>query len=240
MGARNVERLRAAREMHCLWPEEQPDMKTFVAIFVAVCSLAFASSAFAGTPKIDASCSTYPVLTTLHVASQYSSLARDRLTALAQMTQSARKAAWNSGHEGKWLGKFSEGRFEVAWQIATGAASVLKSSNLTVECDVHIDAWGRAGPGTQTVYLIELGRPWLHGLLGKSTAQLAGERQLTMIHEAAHHGGANRGELLGRIGVKDALKRASLLPGTAVRTAENHALYALCRASNSIVCTPAP
>jgi hypothetical protein len=214
-------------------------MKRFVALSVAACSLAFASSAFAGTPKIDSSCSTYPVLTTVHVASQYSTMARDRLTQLATLTESARKAAWNSGHEEKWFGKFSERRFEVAWQIITNTASVLKSSNLTIKCNVHLDDWGRAS-GTETARLIELGSPWLHGLLGKSAAQLAGERQLTMIHEAAHHGGANRGEFLGRMGVKDALKRANLFPGTAVRTAENHALYALCRASNSIACTPTP
>jgi hypothetical protein len=199
-------------------------------------------AAFAGTPVIDGSCNGFPVLTARHVAAQYTRMARDRLSDLAKQSKDARKAAWNAGAEKKWFGAFSQARFERARDTLTAAASVLDSSQLTIQCDKSYPNWAATWSdqllGGPRRYYIKLGKPWLFGALGLSALQHAGERQQTLVHEAAHHGGANRGELLGRMGVKDALSRAAKHPWMAVRSAENHGYFAVCRASASPACTP--
>jgi hypothetical protein len=200
------------------------------------------TAAAAAQPHISSSCDGFPVLTARHVAAQYTRMARDRLSELNKLSKDARKTAWNSGHEKKWLGTYSDSRFGVARNVLTGAASVLDSSQTFIECDRSYKNWAATWPeqllGGPPRIIIKLGKPWLFGMLGLSALQLAGERQQTLVHEAAHHGGANRGEFLGRMGVKDALKRASKYPGIAVRSAENHGYYAICRASVSPACTP--
>src|SRR5262249_33242413 len=136
----------------------------------------------------------------------------------------------------------TEGRFETARDIMAESVRVLNTSHLTIRCDRSRSVWGEAFAekyaGSAVYYTIELGRPWLDGPAGMSALELAGERQLTLVHEAAHHGGANAGEFLARYGLDKALKRAKSFPGTAVRTAENHAYYAVCRASASPACSP--
>jgi hypothetical protein len=188
---------------------------------------------------IDNSCNGYPVLTSHHVAKQYADVARARLNALAKMSNAARRKAWNQGAEKKWLGRYGKRRFVIARAVMNTTAGVLASSRLTIECDRHTKGWAKTytGGGT-TKYEFVLGRDWLFGTKDTTPEELSGERPQTLIHEAAHHGEANKGEFLGRIGVKAALLRAKANPLKAVETADNTAYYAMCRATTNPACTP--
>lgn len=213
-----------------------------IALISPALLVATLSSADAGKPSIESSCNGYPVLTLHHIAAQYAALAKTRFDTLASQSKSARKSAWDSGAEKKWFGAYSELRFEKSRSVIATTSAVLNGTQLTIRCDKSYPNWAHTWAeqlqGAKKEYIVELGKPWLSGKPGIDALELAGEREQTLVHEAAHHGGANRGEFLGRMGVSSALKRASKYPGTAVRSAENHGYYAICRASNSPACSP--
>lgn len=209
------------------------------AVIGSVLCIAPAASA---APKISSSCNGFPVLTARHVAAQYAGMARDRMNSLAKMGKPERKSAWKAGAEAKWLGSYTDARFADARSITAKIVTILDSSKLTISCDTSYSEWGsfeiHKNVGWPEYYDMTLGKPWLYGMLGLAAGRLDGERQVTIIHEAAHGAGANRGEALHRSYAKWALNRAKKYPHLAVRTAENHGYYAVCRASNSPACTP--
>jgi hypothetical protein len=213
-----------------------------IALISPALLVASLSSADSGKPSIESSCGGYPVLTAHHIAAQYAAMAKSRFDTLSLQGKAARKSSWDAGAEKKWFGSYSESRFAKARSVIATTSAVLNGNELTVRCDKTGPNWARTWAeqfqGAKKEYFIELGKPWLFGKPGIGALELAGERGQTFVHEAAHHGGANRGEFLGRMGVSSALKRASKYPGTAVRSAENHGYYAICRASNSPACTP--
>ncbi len=188
-------------------------------------------------PKIHVSCNGFPVLTAQHVASQYANQARDRMNQLAKMSKAERKQAWKNGAEKTWFGAYSEARFKDVRKITTTIATVLSSSKLRISCDKNYPNWAQTWDDPFE-YIFVLGKPWLYGMLGMSAARLSGERVVTLLHEAAHQGGANRGEVLGRSYADAARKRAKHNAPSAARSAENHGYYAMCRASASPACNP--
>jgi hypothetical protein len=207
-----------------------------------ICSIISIAPAVSAAPKIDASCNGFPVLTARYVAAQYAGMARDRMNSLAKLGKADRKSAWKAGPEAKWLGAYTDARFDVARSIVTKTAAILNDNYLTISCDKTFSEWGKISGGKYVngpeYYDIVLGKPWLYGMLGLAPGRLDGERQVTLVHEAAHKAGANRGELLHRSYAKWALQRAERHPGIAARTPENHGYYAICRASTSSACTP--
>lgn len=180
---------------------------------------AFAASG----PVVDSSCNGHNVPSWLSNAGKFASSASARLNTLGSMSETSRKAAWNSGDEKRWFGSYSESRFNNVKSRMAKISSIMKSSKLDIQCKWSKSWFGDASPG---IYKITLGGDWRDEPSGNV------DKVQTFVHESAHIAGAVLGgESRGKYGVSDALTRATKHPGTAIRTAENLGYYAICRSA---------
>ncbi len=182
-------------------------------------------------PSISSTCGGQPVLTTLHVAMQYASLASHRLNYLSSLPKRQQAAQWNKRNspEKIWFGIYRKNRLinvrNRMWKIVR----TLKDPLLVIVCDWKKPGYGKAWPGNPT---ITLGKAWK-----AATGSCTTEKVITLIHETAHiRGAVLGGELRKKYGIKDAKNRAKRYPGIAIRTAENIGYYAVCRAWNNSDC----
>ncbi len=183
-----------------------------------------AGNALAAGPDVHSSCNGASVGSWLSSSESYASAAASRLSWLAGLSESKRKAAWSSGAEQRWFGAYSNARFNNVKRRMNQIADVLRSSRLDVKCKWNKSYFGNASPG---IYAIRLGSAW------KSESSSSVDKPQTFVHEAAHvRGAVLGGEVRGKYGVSDALTRARKHPGVAVRTAENLGYYAVCRSSS--------
>ena len=174
-------------------------------------------------PAIYYTCNGQGVPGWLNNSRALASNAARRLNGLASLSKSQRASAWNRGQEGRWLGRYSNFRFNNVRNRMNGIVKVLGSWRLDVRCKWHKSNFGSASPG---IYRITLGGDW------KSASSTNPDKPQTFVHEAAHiRGAVLGGEARGKYGIADALKRARKYPGVSVRTAENLGYYAVCRSS---------
>jgi hypothetical protein len=138
------------------------------------------------------------------------------------------KTRWNADLENTWFGEYNKKRLinvrNRMWKIVR----LLQDPLLVITCNWKKRNYGKAWPGNPT---ITLGRYW------RNTASSHLNKVQMLIHEAAHiQGAVLGGELRKKYGPGNALDRAKKYPRAAIRTADNIAFYAVCRASTYACC----
>lgn len=180
------------------------------------------------SPSITSTCGGQQVRKALYEATNYASLASQRLNYISSLPEKQQREKWNKGPENTWFGKYRKNRLinvrNRMWKIL----QTLKDPLLVISCDWSFPKFGKASPRILNIKL---------GCLWRDTPRSKVDRVQTLIHEAAHiRGAVLGGELRQKYGIKNALDRANRYPGIAIRTPENIGYYAVCRASNYSGC----
>jgi hypothetical protein len=180
-------------------------------------------------PSVASNCGGQKVLSALHLAMQYASLASQRLNYLSSLTASVQKERWNAGPENTWFGAYNRKRLVNVRNRMWKIVKTLKNPLLVISCNWQKPWLGFASPGIPE---ITLGGGW------RDLPNDHVKKTQTFIHEAAHirHAVLGGDNIKKYYGVKAAKRRAYRRPGIAIRTAENIGYYAVCRASKTHGC----